>query len=397
MSVLITGVTGLRNRGVEALVTTTIEQIRNLNPDIAINVLTQTPDYDQLKLKDYNHVSIMGYPRSFIHRVQSRASKFYKNLDSDYQLVKNSSLVIASGGDLFTSDYPGALEYYLRKMKLALQVGVPIVFLGQSVSFKTRKEADIFLQVASKSKLITVRENLSYKYLTEELGLSRDLVKHTADSAFLLKPPSQNQISNLLESYGCIRNRPLIAISPSQGISKYAKCSRDAHFGAWRKVIDMILSEIEAQIIIIPHVQDGLNDDRILASDIHKSFNYDPRIHLAGGDHSASEFKGLISACDMLVAERMHAAIAGLSSGVCTVVVGYSVKAEGIVTDLLGTDSLSKDSLISIQDFINGELACNTIQKAWNSREKVADKLREVLPIIKGKAAENFQLLLSAQ
>jgi colanic acid/amylovoran biosynthesis protein len=159
----------------------------------------------------------------------------------------------------------------------------------------------------------------------------------------------------------------------------------------------MILSEIEAQIIIIPHVQDGLNDDRILASDIHKSFNYDPRIHLAGGDHSASEFKGLISACDMLVAERMHAAIAGLSSGVCTVVVGYSVKAEGIVTDLLGTDSLSKDSLISIQDFINGELACNTIQKAWNSREKVADKLREVLPIIKGKAAENFQLILSAQ
>jgi polysaccharide pyruvyl transferase WcaK-like protein len=56
MSVLITGVTGLRNRGVEALVTTTIEQIRNLNPDIAINVLTQTPDYDQLKLNLYQFV-----------------------------------------------------------------------------------------------------------------------------------------------------------------------------------------------------------------------------------------------------------------------------------------------------------------------------------------------------
>ena len=109
MSVLITGVTGLRNRGVEALVTTTIEQIRNLNPDIAINVLTQTPDYDQLKLKEFNQVSIIGYPISVIDKFRSKTSKFYNAVPPEYKVVKNSSLVIASGGDLFTSDYPGAL------------------------------------------------------------------------------------------------------------------------------------------------------------------------------------------------------------------------------------------------------------------------------------------------
>ena len=46
------------------------------------------------------------------------------------------------------------------------------------------------------------------------------------------------------------------------------------------------------------------------------------------------------------------AAIAGLSTGVPTLVIGYSIKAEGILTDLLGTDLTKNAALISIQDFL---------------------------------------------
>lgn len=56
-------------------------------------------------------------------------------------------------------------------------------------------------------------------------------------------------------------------------------------------------------------------------------------------DSDAESLKGYISRCRFLVAARTHASIAGYSTGVPTLVVGYSVKAKGIATDLFGDDT----------------------------------------------------------
>ena len=45
MKLVITGITGMRNRGVEAIVVPTIEGLRRNNPDIEIDILT----YQQTK------------------------------------------------------------------------------------------------------------------------------------------------------------------------------------------------------------------------------------------------------------------------------------------------------------------------------------------------------------
>jgi colanic acid/amylovoran biosynthesis protein len=47
MKVIITGVTGLRNRGVEALVTTTVDQLLQRHPDLSIDIMTESADYEQ--------------------------------------------------------------------------------------------------------------------------------------------------------------------------------------------------------------------------------------------------------------------------------------------------------------------------------------------------------------
>ena len=75
------------------------------------------------------------------------------------------------------------------------------------------------------------------------------------------------------------------------------------HFEVWCAVVDLVLREFDAGILLIPHVQElsPKNDDRVLATDLVRHFNFDPRLQLAGGDYSASEFKGLISQCDMVV------------------------------------------------------------------------------------------------
>ena len=50
MKIVITGVTGFRNRGVEALVRPTVENLLLRYPDAEITIATWSPDYDAQRL-----------------------------------------------------------------------------------------------------------------------------------------------------------------------------------------------------------------------------------------------------------------------------------------------------------------------------------------------------------
>ncbi|MDZ8077713.1 MAG: polysaccharide pyruvyl transferase family protein [Nostoc sp. DcaGUA01] len=405
MNAIITGVTGLRNRGVEALVIPTIQQLLERQPNLGIDVLTDSPDYDEIRLEVFGSKAIKDYLRNAnrtrLHKLRNILSQFYRPLSTDYQSnvkkIRQASIVIASGGDVFSSDY-GRLNRHLLPLNLALDAGVPVVFLAQSIGpFKTQNEVDAWLKVARRSKFVTVREQLSYKYVTKDLGLDPSLVKHTADPAFLLRPPSSEIVAKILTNYGVDLDRPKIAIAPSQAICRYAGQDYDNHINVWCQVVKLMVNEFQAQVLIIPHVQEinANNDDRIFATQLLKALDYNRDVRLAGADHTASEFKGLIGACDMVVAERMHPAIAGLSSGICTMPVGYSVKAEGIMTDLFGSEALHNNGLlISIQQFLNADVACEAIVNCWNKRHEVASQLNQVLPKVKQAAATNFDMIL---
>ena len=55
-------------------------------------------------------------------------------------------------------------------------------------------------------------------------------------------------------------------------------------------------------------------------------------------DRSCTELKYLISNCRFFLGARTHATIAAYSTGVPTLVLGYSVKSRGIARDLFGTE-----------------------------------------------------------
>jgi colanic acid/amylovoran biosynthesis protein len=403
MKAVITGITGLRNRGVEALVVPTIEQLSQRQPNLNVDVLTKTPDYDALRLQQYRAQSIEDCftkpPQSRLGKLRAQVSQLYKPQSSGYKTAVNAlskaAVVIASGGDVFSSDY-GALQRHLLPLKTALDAGVPVVFLAQSIGpFKQKADADAWAAVAQRCKLITVREKISYDYITNDLGISKDQVKFTADPAFLLAPSSPEQVANMLSFYGIQKDRPTIALGVSQGISRYANCNYAQHLKAWYEVVQLLLTELDAEVVLVPHVQEIAtnNDDRILATNLIRLLDFNPQVRVASADHSASEFKGLISACDMVISERMHAAIAGLSSGVCTVAVGYSIKAEGIMASLLGEEPLKNGLLIPIQQFLDPDAIRSAIRLAWKQRQDVANQLQAVLPQIKQNSASNFDMI----
>jgi colanic acid/amylovoran biosynthesis protein len=275
-------------------------------------------------------------------------------------------------------------------------LGKPVFLAAHSIGpFKDSTDRDAFLRVATKTAGISVRERMSYNYLTEELQLGAKLVTHTADPAFLLHKPPSERLEHFRTHYQFKSGRPLIALTPSQAICNWMNSDYNRHFRVWCAVVAGLLRELDPQIILIPHVQEisPKNDDRVLATEILRHFNFDPRLQLAGGDYSASEFKGLISLCDLVVSERMHACIAGLSSEVCTVAIGYSVKAEGILCDLFDPSQVKDGLLLSLQDFLDETRACERVLRAWNMREAVQQRLRQSLSGVKRRAGLTYDLI----
>jgi colanic acid/amylovoran biosynthesis protein len=398
LKVALTGITGTRNRGVEAIIVPTIEQLRQRNPDLNIDLLSWTPDYDKIQLRPYG-VNVR-LEKDYI-RPSTRErwlSKILPGYKLKTPLICTASTAIVTGGDLFGSDYGlNSIKRHLRPLEIALDAGVPVVFLAQSIGpFKTEVEAELWLSVARRAKFVSVRESLSYKYVTTSLGLSESQVKLTADPAFLLEIPESIVLKNLFDGYGLNRNRPVIAVAASNAICRYSDGDNEKHLLSWEKVIHMIINELEADVLLIPHVQEVslFNNDRFITTELLRKFDFDPRIKIAGAEHTASEFKGLISCCEMVIGERMHSCFAGLSSGICTVAVGYSVKAEGVMTDLFGTDYVENGLLIPVQDFIDPKKACESIKNAWNSRVRVVETLQKQLPQFKQAAAAIFDLIL---
>lgn len=402
---IITGVTGFRNRGVEALVQTNIEGIKSVHKEANITVLSDTPDYDQIRGVSYGESKYkddMFRTRKarLIKKLPTQTHKVLPNfLNKDFEqglsLLEQSKVVIATGGDVFSSDYGDSNEH-LFSIELAQRMGKKTVFLAHSIGpFKQKNEANNWKRIAEQADLVTVRESYSKDYLVKELGLDNNKILLTADTAFLLDPPNEMTIDKLAGFYNIDFSKPSIALSISQGIKQFAGLNSNAHFNTWKEIIRIALNELKVQIIIIPHVQEryAFNDDRIVAHLLAKEFDYNPNIKLISGDHSASEYKGLISKANLVIAERMHAAIAGLSTCTPTSVLGYSIKARGIMNDIFSNEAEEKEWIIPVNELLGKPNISSWLRGLWDNRDLMTEMLQNEIPRVKKLAFDNFEML----
>jgi len=300
--------------------------------------------------------------------------------------------IISIGGDVFSSDY-GGLKRHLVPIQIATRLGKPTILLGHSIGpFKTEEEREIFIRTMQRVSLITVRETLSLKYV-REMNLKNTRVELTADPAFCLPAADSETVDRIWQAYHLPHDHPVIGIAPSQGITYYTKTSYEAHIEALKELVHYITSEMGFHVVLIPHVHERYvsNDDRLICNRIYRDLGFPRDVSVITMDHSAEEIKGIIGRCSLLIAERMHAAIAGLSQSVPTLVVGYSVKARGILRDTLGTEVAEK-CLIPI-DKVNGQVLKERVTQLWDQRDTISLRLTQVMPVVKDRARHNFDLV----
>jgi colanic acid/amylovoran biosynthesis protein len=315
------------------------------------------------------------------------------------EALKSATVVVASGGDVFSSDYR-SLRRHIGQVEIAQAFGKPTIFLAHSIGpFKTDAEAGMMRAVLERATLITVRESRTRQYVVQELRIPADRVRLTADVAFLLPPSPPDRIAGLRRSLG-LRDSGYVALAPSEGITSFKSTKdrfssskdREAHDRAWIRAIERILSSSTDDILIVPHVQEAhpAADDRRIASRLAEATGFNPRVRVAWGELSASDFKGLIQDARYLVGERMHACIAGLSTAVPTIAVGYSVKAQGIMEDLLGPNVTTEGLHISVAQFVASDGLKDELGAVARGQENIRQRLTEASGTATKRAEANF-------
>ena len=381
MNILLYPHGGSGNHGCEAIVRATAKIMKGANLTLFSSSIEEDSKYGlgevctvQKEQQPISRFSFSYLKAFFRHRLFKDKDAFDRLIfRSIFSKAKKCRYALSIGGDNYCYGAPRFI--YIINQQLRKQ-GIRTILWGCSV------EPDAIqgemLEDLKGYTHIFARESLTCQAMKEK-GISQ--VSLFPDPAFQL-----NRVDLPLPQGFAEKNTVGINVSPliigyeqNQGIT----------LQNYLALIQYLIDETDMQVALIPHVVWNHNDDRIPLKRLYETFKETGRVILLE-DHNAEELKGYIARCRFMVAARTHASIADYSEQVPTLVVGYSVKARGIATDLFGTD---EHYVIPVQALKQEQDLVKAFQWLYEHENEIRAHYQEVMPAYKAKVLEARGLL----
>ncbi len=322
---------GSKNHGCEAIIRSTVGILNKVGTmqyyQISRN-MSEDKEYgvDRLVqlLPEFSEVPHSGWPFLGAYLTQ----KFLNNPEPMNMLSckiafaqpQGPTVSLSIGGDNYC--YKG-YKTYCRYHQISREMGHKTVLWGCSVEPSFLEFEDLLADLKTFDKIL-VRESISYQAMKDK-GL--DNVYLYPDPAFTLQPDPMATVLPPDNTVG-INISPL-ALDYGSENSKI--------MDNYVELIRYILKNTNMNVALVPHVIWDGNDDRVVLRRLKEQFFIESRVFLVD-DMDAVKLKAYISRLRFLVAARTHATIAAYSTGVPTLVAGYSVKSRGIARDIFGTE-----------------------------------------------------------
>ena len=268
---------------------------------------------------------------------------------------------LSVGGDIYCyEDY----RKFIRLHRQIVKRGCKSVLLGCSLSDELFQDPE-FVSDMRAYTYISARESLTYEML-KKAGLKN--IGLTPDSAFTLETECLSLPEGFQEG-----NTIGINFSPLVIGKEVVKGAVMENF---IRLVRHILDTTDCSVALIPHVVWGGNDDRTALKELYDAINCPERVVLIG-DHTFTQLKGFIARCRFFIGARTHATIAAYSSGVPTLVLGYSVKSRGIATDLFGT---YENYVLPVQELTQPDDLTNAFCWMQEHEDGICKTLADVMP-----------------
>jgi len=252
-----------------------------------------------------------------------------------------------SGGDSFTDLYgPWRFRSVIWPKQIALQRGIPLVLLPQTYGpFNDPGSRRIAAGIVRGAASCWARDLRSFDILRDLLGDAFDPQRHRVgvDVAFGLErlaPPAaqSDAVSAAMDNAGDAG--PLVGLNisglihndPEKARTRYR--FRADYRAAMRGFVERLVAD-GARVLLVPHVvtppghyESDADASRAVVDALDPALR--GRVTIAPEFADPRHAKWLIARCDWFCGTRMHATIAGLSSGTPTAAVAYSDKTRGV-------------------------------------------------------------------
>lgn len=342
-------------------------------------------------------------------QVCSRLGGFGRRLNTSLAAINQSSAVLdVSGGDSFTDMYPDERINSICGLKeLAIAVGTPLILLPQTYGpfNKSRERAAKIVRAAS---FCWARDERSFENLKGLLGEEFDESRHLCgvDMAFGLEArrPSPGKLGDDINHVLENRSHATIGLNVSGLIWEMTQTNLESKYGfkanyreCLSKFVDWSLTETDATLVLVPHVMGGpepawAESDLSGCVQIREGLSeaHKERVVIAPVTLDQSEVKWLISQTDWFCGTRMHATIAGLSSGVPTATVAYSDKALGVFESCGQGKEVFDPRKLDLDSVVGGMI------DSFRRREEIRPGLQERVADVKNMADSQMDSITKA-
>lgn len=305
-----------------------------------------------------------------------------------------------SGGDSFSDIYgPERFRAITQQKAVALSAGAPLVLLPQTYGpFAAQKNLRRASELVRRASLAWARDAQSFDVLRELLGDDFDEDRHrvAVDVAFGLPSRRPRHLASEVAAW-LDGDEPVFGVNISGLLandddSHHQFGLRSHHASLVRRVLELLLDETDARILLVPHVRSDL---WVVESDIAACRRFaeelssrDPdRVRALEDIDQAQEVKWVIGQCDAFCGTRMHSVIAAVSSCTPAIAFAYSPKTQGVL-ESCGQGERVVDLRQADADDVEAR-----VLELWADRHTVRRDLSRAMPSVIARSRAPFSAI----
>lgn len=318
-SLLIAGYYGFGNTGDETILAAMIADLKSLDSDIRITVISGNPSETEK-----SHV-VNSVPWADIHQITLAAQA--------------SDMIILGGGGIF-HDYWGfdqstvltsrhiGISFYTSIAMIAALLKKPLMLYSVGVGPLLTNEGKTYVRaIAEQASIITVRDHES-KDLLIDLHIAPERITVTADPAFRLQRSVEiDSVSNHLPTkeirLGVALRNWDVGILPDEWESNVAAA------------LDIFLDNHPlAKVLFIPFQdsQEQLLDDHSISRRVQGMLRNANRTQVVNGSSTFSDCVSNLAGCNLVLGMRLHSLILAIGNGIPVVGLIYDPKVRNLMS-----------------------------------------------------------------
>ncbi len=365
---------GSCNHGCEAIVFSTQKIIEKTDNNCEIILSSRHPESD-VNFDNIDVVKFQTRELTFFEKIIAKLSLTLKKSE-DYALkkmyspvlkqAKNADICLSVGGDTYCYGDNYDIQLLTREMK---KLGKKVVLWGASIGAEDLDEKK--KKSLADFDAIFTREPLTYNLLKSQI--KNDKIYLNYDPAFSLDYEKNSKKENAIG----LNISPLVA-KQNENIFKIAD-----------DFVSGIIKKTDYKITLVPHVVEQGNDDFEFMLPLYEKYKATNRISVLPNNLNAKEYKAEIARLRFFIGARTHATIAAYSSGVPTVVLGYSVKSRGISQYIFGEEKY----ILNAKEIKNSSQLSDAFEELCSNEEEIKARLENLIPLVSKSHCEMGNLL----